>query len=149
MCLGKASWVVWSCRFATRLGGAVLCYCESGSGASLGACDRNQSVWAGRGPVVRLTCLTGNCCSFARMRTIRARRAAPQRSATRVQRRCERCCRMDLSFANCASGSEKWPCENVDVCGNTYFRSCPHSSLRMVSVHGGRCPSGLRREYRV
>jgi hypothetical protein len=26
MCLGKASWVVWSCRFAARLGGVVLCY---------------------------------------------------------------------------------------------------------------------------
>jgi hypothetical protein len=25
-CLGKASWGVWSCRLAARLGGVVLCY---------------------------------------------------------------------------------------------------------------------------
>ena len=74
-CLGKASRVVCSCRIMP-LGLARGCcpvgwrcsllHCESGSGASLGACDRNQSVWAGRDPVVRLTCLTGNCCSQER-----------------------------------------------------------------------------------
>ena len=46
-------------RVAAREGGVVLCYCESGSGASLGACDQDQSVRAGGDPVVRLDCLTG------------------------------------------------------------------------------------------
>ena len=39
---GKAPGAVWSCRLAARLGGVVLLYCESGSGASLDACDQNQ-----------------------------------------------------------------------------------------------------------
>jgi hypothetical protein len=38
---GKAPGAVWSCRLAARLGGVVLLYCESGSGASLDACDRH------------------------------------------------------------------------------------------------------------
>ena len=47
-------------RVVSRKGGVVLCFCESGSGASLGACDQSQSVRAGGDPVVRLDCLTGN-----------------------------------------------------------------------------------------
>jgi hypothetical protein len=38
----------------------VLLKCESGSGASLGACDGNLSFGAGGHPVVQPTCLTGS-----------------------------------------------------------------------------------------
>ena len=44
LCLGNAPWVLRSCRLCCPLGGVVLCNCESGSGASLDACDQNQSV---------------------------------------------------------------------------------------------------------
>src|ERR1700733_6538726 len=42
-------------------GRVVLCYCESGSGASLGACDAGSVFGWSERPVVRPTCLTGNC----------------------------------------------------------------------------------------
>jgi hypothetical protein len=74
-------------RVAARKGGVVLCYCESGSGASLGACDQDQSVWAGGDPVVRLDCLTGSVVVLLHGKPCHPRRT-PQRSATRVQRRC-------------------------------------------------------------
>jgi hypothetical protein len=87
ICLGQAPGLCGHAVCAARLGGIVLCYCESGSGASLDACDsRSVCGWI-EGPVVRPNCLTGNCCCPARMRCIRVRRAAPQRPAARVQRR--------------------------------------------------------------
>jgi hypothetical protein len=61
MCVGKASCVVWSCRLSGRPSRAValvLWKCESGSGASLGACDLRSVFGRVEGPVVRLTCLT-------------------------------------------------------------------------------------------
>jgi hypothetical protein len=96
----------------TRKGGVVLCFCESGSGASLGACDQDRSVRAGGDPVVRLDCLTGNVVVSLHGKPWNPRRT-PHRSATRVQRRCvkERLSSGSLRMvsvhgANRATGSE-------------------------------------------
>jgi hypothetical protein len=65
-----------SCGWGDRV---VLWKCESGSGASLGACDWRLVFGLVNDPVVRPTCLTGNCCSLALGAVAFGPGVAPQR----------------------------------------------------------------------
>jgi len=69
------------------LSGVVLCYCKSGSGASLGACDSKSVFGPVEGPVVQPTCLTGTCCLAGANGNIRACERRPNGWMARVQRR--------------------------------------------------------------
>ena len=100
-------------RLIDRLdGGRVgLCQCESGSVASLDACDRNQSVWIGRDPVVRSIVLTG---------LVACESGAPWVGSASGQRRVNDCVGPGgwLIVRTIDSGTVR---RDRVVCGNTIF----------------------------
>jgi hypothetical protein len=121
---------VWLCRLYRLFrwsGRVVLCYCESGSGASLGACGSRSVFGLVKGPVVQPTCLTGNCCS---------QEWRPNGWTARVQRRDERFYRMDLSACCVSNNDETAVRKDRVVCGKHNISRCRPYTLRMVSVHG-------------
>jgi hypothetical protein len=131
-------------------GRVVLWQCESGSGASLGACDSRSVIqfsdWGlMAGPVVRLTCLTGMCCSVAGMLCMAIRKAPPTVWTTRVQRRDERFYQLDPRWiARAIDWAAIWDDRVVLRKTQIFPGYHPYSSigenrccgLRMVSVHG-------------
>ncbi len=89
MCLGIASWMWDRAVYGRCCGRVVLWKCESGSGASLGACDQlvRMDWWRSRCPI---GCLTGKGCPLACMIGKGVRDKRPNGWTARVQRRCER-----------------------------------------------------------
>jgi hypothetical protein len=116
---------------AARLGGVVLCQGESGSGASLGACDQSQSVGDhGAAAVLSFGRMSDRELLFVRLNAMHSgKRTAPQRSAARVQRRVNDPIGSAVQVALRKQQTRALIGQDPVVCGvNTYFQDHPKGS---------------------